>query len=446
MKGVAAFAAGLAGLFAAVEASPAAPQGKRTGGITPVTVKGNAFFAGDQRFYIRGVDYQPGGASDAKDPIADVEGCKRDVEKFKELGLNTIRVYTVDNTANHDECMKALADAGIYVALDLNTPLYSLNRANPQKSYNKVYLQSLFATVDVFQKYDNTLLFFSGNEVINDDATTSCAPYVKAVTRDVKSYINSRGYRKIPVGYSAADVDSNRFEMAQYMNCGPDSVRSDFFAFNDYSWCDPSSFEVSGWDQKVEKYKDYGIPLFLSEYGCNTNKRQFGEIASLYSEAMTPVYSGGLVYEYSEEGSRYGLVDIDGGSVKELADFSALKAAFANTTSPKGDGGYKPQGGTSPCPKKSERWEVDLADDELPKLPKGAEPLFKGGAGKGPGLEGAGSQEAGSSDQNIGPAGDGTVTDNNGGKSGEKKGDASSVRVGVLTVLAVAVSAMLLFE
>lgn len=28
--------------------------------IKPVTVKGNAFFAGNERFYIRGVDYQPG--------------------------------------------------------------------------------------------------------------------------------------------------------------------------------------------------------------------------------------------------------------------------------------------------------------------------------------------------------------------------------------------------
>ena len=105
-----------------------------------------------------------------------------------------------------------------------------------------------FASLDSYDK--------GGVEVINDDATTSCAPFVKATTRDLKSYINARGYRKIPVGYSAADVDSNRFEMAQYMNCGPDSVRSDFFAFNDYSWCDPSSFTTSGWDQKVEKFKD----------------------------------------------------------------------------------------------------------------------------------------------------------------------------------------------
>ncbi|KAF2262834.1 hypothetical protein CC78DRAFT_297675 [Lojkania enalia] len=388
-----------------------------------------AFFAGDERFYIRGVDYQPGGSSDAKDPIADAAGCKRDIEKFKSLGLNTIRVYTVDNTADHDECMNALADAGIYLALDVNTPLYSLNRAEIEVSYNKVYLQSIFATIDVFQKYDNTLLFFSGNEVINDDATTSCAPFVKAVTRDMKSYINSQGYRKIPVGYSAADVDSNRFEMAQYMNCGDDSVRSDFFAFNDYSWCDPSSFTTSGWDKKVEKFKDYSIPLFLSEYGCNTNKREFEEVASLYSTDMTGVYSGGLVYEYSEEGSKYGLVTLDGDSVTEKSDFTALKSALAKTASPKGDGGYKSTGAASECPSESSTWNVTIAANELPAVPSGTDEYFKKGAGKGPGLAGEGSQSAGSKTTQLASAGAGAVT-SGAAANAQSTGAASSVHMG----------------
>ena len=177
------------------------------------------------------------------------------------MGINTIRVYTVDNTKNHDECMKALADAGIYLALDVNSPNYSINRADPHPSYNDVYLQSVFATVDAFANYENLLLFYSANEVINDEKTPVCAPYVKAVTRDIRQYIRNRGYRSIPVGYSAADVDANRYEMATYMNCGTDDERSDFFAFNDYSWCNPSSYTTSGWSKKVEQYGNYSIPL-----------------------------------------------------------------------------------------------------------------------------------------------------------------------------------------
>ena len=195
------------------------------------------------------------------DPLADETTCTRDIAEFTKLGLNTVRVYTVDNTANHDACMAALAAANMYLVLDVNTPLYSLNRATPAPSYNSVYLQNIFATIDAFANYTNTLAFFSGNEVINDDTTTSAAPYVKAVTRDMRQYIGSRGYRQIPVGYSAADVDSNRLEMAEYMNCGTSDERSDFFAFNDYSWCDPSSFQISGWDQKVKNFTNYGIPI-----------------------------------------------------------------------------------------------------------------------------------------------------------------------------------------
>lgn len=213
------------------------------------------------------------------DPLADTDMCKRDVAEFKKLGVNTIRVYMVDNSKKHDECMKLLADAGIYVVIDANSPLYSLNRFDPHQSYNDKYLQSVFATIDAFAEYDNTLAFFSGNEVINDVVnSTLAAKYVKATTRDMRQYIGNRGYRKIPVGYSAADVSQNRMQLANYMNCGTDDERSDFFAFvsfpvgpmcrsepnreiqNDYSWCS-SNFEDAGWDQKVKNFTGYGLPI-----------------------------------------------------------------------------------------------------------------------------------------------------------------------------------------
>lgn len=225
--------------------------------INPIS----AFWAGDERFYLRGIDYQPGGASANEDPLADPKVCKRDIKYFKELGVNVIRVYAVDNKADHDECMKALDDAGIYLVLDVNNPKYSINRATPGPSYNAAYIQSVLATVEMFAQYENTLAFFSGNEVMNDEKDTDkSAPYVKAITRDMRNYIKARKLRKIPVGYSAADVASNRMQTAHYMNCGSEEVRSDFFAFNDYSWCN-SDFKTSGWDVKVKNFTDYGIPI-----------------------------------------------------------------------------------------------------------------------------------------------------------------------------------------
>lgn len=191
------------------------------------------------------------------------------------------------------------------------------------------------------------------------------------------------------------------------MNCGSDDERSDFFAFNDYSWCSPSSFTTSGWDQKVKNFTGYGLPLFLSEYGCNTNKRDFGEVKALYSDKMTPVYSGGLVYEYSQEANKYGLVELGGDDVKELDDFDELKKAFASIKNPEGDGGYDADGGkANPCPEKNApNWDVD--SDSLPAIPEPAKKYMKDGPGEGPGLTGKGSQNAGSKSSGTATPGSG---------------------------------------
>jgi hypothetical protein len=59
---------------------------------------------------------------------------------------------------------------GIYVAVDVNSPLpgESIDRTAPWTTYTASYLNRTFAVVEAFKSFPNTLLFFSGNEVIND--------------------------------------------------------------------------------------------------------------------------------------------------------------------------------------------------------------------------------------------------------------------------------------
>ncbi|KAL7623176.1 1,3-beta-glucanosyltransferase [Parahypoxylon ruwenzoriense] len=373
-----------------------------------------AFWTGDKRFYIRGIDYQPGGSSANIDPLADTNICRRDVQRFQDLGVNTVRVYSVDNSADHTDCMQALNDAGIYLVLDVNNPAYSINRDKPGPSYNDVYLQSVFATIDEFAKYDNTLAFFSGNEVINDKPeSVKSAPYVKATTRDMRQYIGSRGYRKIPVGYSAADVSQNRMQTANYFNCGSDDERSDFFAFNDYSWCAPSSFEESGWNQKVKNFTGYGLPIFLSEWGCITNGRDFEELSALMSNRMSSVYSGGLMYEYSREGNGFGIVELSGNSnsVKEDPDFQKLASALSKYPAPTGDGGFTSTTSAVACPTIDDIWDLEeWGTSALPAIPEGAMKYMTDGAGAGPGLKGDGSQDASGTSTGTAAPGSGSVT------------------------------------
>ncbi|KAJ3495955.1 hypothetical protein NLG97_g3019 [Lecanicillium saksenae] len=396
--------------------------------IATIKASGNAFWAGDKRFYIRGIDYQPGGDSARIDPLADKDMCTRDIKYFKDLGVNTIRVYTVDNSKDHKECMSALADAGIYLVLDVNTGGqngYSLNRAAPALSYNAAYLQNVFATIEEFAQYDNTLAFFSGNEVINEAGNEFNAPYIKAVTRDMRAYITARKLRAIPVGYSAADVAENRLETAKYLNCGSDDVRSDFFAFNDYSFCN-TDFKTSGWDQKVKNFTNYGIPIFLSEYGCIKNRpRKFDEIEALMSSDMTGVYSGGMMYEYSYEKNKFGIVKLSGengkGDVEKLGEYDNLKSSLTKYTSPTGDGGAARENKGVDCPAKTSSWNVDPI--LLPIMPREAAKFMKDGAGKGPGLTGKGSQTAG--DSGLSP-GNSTGSSSSGGNRGTSDKDNSA--------------------
>lgn len=312
--------------------------------LEPVTIKNNTFWVGDtdERFYIRGADYQPGGSSNLTDALADADICARDIPYFQKLGLNAIRVYSVDNTQDHSECMQKLEDAGIYVILDVNLPKASISRWEIECSYNLEYLTEVFATVDSFADYNNTLGFFAANELVNDEESFQYAPYIKAVTRDIKQYIKAQSYRSIPVGYSAADVASIRYELADYLNCGDeDDARIDMLGVNDYSWCGASSFSVSGYKEKVADYAGYSLPIFLSEFGCNKvpGARPFTEIGAIYSTEMSSVFSGGLVYQYFEDVNKYGLVDVDGSSVSPLQDYYNLQKMYNTTTNPAGDGG-----------------------------------------------------------------------------------------------------------
>jgi hypothetical protein len=119
----------------------------------------------------------------------------------------------------------------------------------------------------------------------------------------------------------------------------------------------------------------------MSEYGCKKVKpRKFSEVAVLYSSDMTPVYSGGLIYEYSMEESGFGLVQLSGDTVQELTDFNTLKDKFTGSPLPTDDGGYKSSGQASTCPPSTAEWKVN---GSLPNMPSAASAFLKNGAGPG---------------------------------------------------------------
>lgn len=329
-----------------------------TEALIPITIKGKRFIKPDtdastqgEVFFIKGIDYQPGGSSgydsaSGTDALSDPEACYRDAYTFQQLNINTIRIYSLNPDVNHDECVTIFNNAGIYLILDVNSGEYggSLNRADPAGSYNADYLGRVFRFIEAFKNYPNVLGFFSGNEVINDQSNyAEITPnYIRAVQRDMKQYIAKHSNRTIPVGYSAADSVTLRRATYEYLQCfidgdEDDDSRSDFFGLNSYEWCSgTSTWENSGYQSLNDTLSNTTLPLLFSEFGCNKNSpRTFDEISDGLFGGLLYTFSGGLVYEYTEEASEYGIVDLNSdGSITYREDFEHLKGEYANSTVP----------------------------------------------------------------------------------------------------------------
>ncbi|GMG44806.1 unnamed protein product [Ambrosiozyma monospora] len=326
--------------------------------LIPIEIVGKRFIKpapkeGDEGevFFIKGVDYMPGGASgyssnSKSDVLSDADACMRDAYLLQKLGANTIRIYSINPDVNHDECMSIFNSAGIYVILDVNSSDSGeyLDRENPSSTYNGQYLENVFKRIEAFKNFPNLLGFFAGNEVINDQGNSvkNAPPYVRAVQRDMKQYIAKHADRAIPVGYSAAEIDDLRAATYEYFQCNidgdeKDESKSDFYGVNSYSWCSGSSdWGSSGYSKVNSTFQDSSIPVFFSEYGCNKiTPRTFDEVSEGVYSGLIDTLSGGLIYEFSEEANHYGLVDLGtDGSATLQDDFDNLQSQYNKTDIP----------------------------------------------------------------------------------------------------------------
>ncbi|KAL2195151.1 glycoside hydrolase family 72 protein [Corynascus similis CBS 632.67] len=349
--------------------------GQASAALPPIVMKGSKFFyENGTQFFMKGIAYQQdagaagktgtgGGSSgtDYKDPLADEAACKRDVPLLKALHTNTIRTYRIDPTQDHDACMKLLDEAGIYVISDLSVPAQSIVRNDPL--WDTDLYERYTAVVDSLSKYSNVIGFFAGNEVTNEPKNTQASAYVKAAVRDVKAYIKKNVDRWVGVGYAANDDPNIRGDIAHYFNCGDEDEAIDFWGYNIYEWCGHKTLETSGYETQIEFFKNYSVPVFFAEYGCNlpdgAEGRIWEETTALYGKEMTSVFSGGIVYMYFQEENDYGLVKISGDEAKTMKNYDALEKVISKVDpSPTDMDDYEPTNSPASCPEVSKNWKV----------------------------------------------------------------------------------------
>ncbi|KAA8574827.1 hypothetical protein EYC84_004072 [Monilinia fructicola] len=229
--------------------------------IATISTTGSKFFTSDgDQFFIKGVAYQLTEA----DPLIDTKQCQLDASLMKTLGANAIRVYHVDPSGDHSGCMSAFADAGVYLFLDLDT--FNTAITPTDATWDQSQYTAFGKVMDAFAKYDNTLG-------------------------------NSKGYREIPIGYSAADIAELRPMLQNYLACGANTSEAiDFFGLNAYEWC-----------------------------GNNQ--------AAILGPEMDDQWSGAIVYEWIEEANDYGLISY-GSTVAATVVASGVAGGYSRAGTP----------------------------------------------------------------------------------------------------------------
>lgn len=152
----------------------------------------------------------------------------------------------------------------------------------------------------------------------------------------MKAYRESKGYRQIPVGYSAADIAELRPMLQDFLTCGGNASNNvDFFSLNSYEWCgSDATYSTSGYSNLESGAKDFPVPIFFSETGCNTvPPRTFSDQAAIFGDEMVNDWSGSIIYEWIEETNNYGLVSY-GPAVDATATGSNIVAGYTRAGTP----------------------------------------------------------------------------------------------------------------
>lgn len=294
----------------------------------------------------------------------------------------------------------------------------------------------------------------------------------------MRQYIKAHSTRHIPVGYSAADVREVLQDTFNYLSCSIDGTSGDLttqelFGLNSYSWCGKdATFESAGYNTLVTMFQTTTVPVFYSEYGCNQPAgvaRVFNEVQALYGPKMTNL-NGGLVYEYSQEPSDYGLVVINAdGSINLRTDYDNLQGQYnkldksllttipsSTSTAPKCDAKLITQAGFST------NWTLpvqppgaaDLITNGVPNAPSGKlvdvtvtavkQKVFSSSGKEITGL--TLNKVTGSNLPSGASTGSGVTGNSTSGTAGAKKGAANAVHISTGLVLGIgALAALLMF-
>ncbi|KAK4195529.1 family 72 putative glycoside hydrolase [Triangularia verruculosa] len=274
--------------------------------VSPVSIKGTKLYdENGAQFFLKGAVYV--GGDNRNDPLLDTDQCKIDAEHLKNVGANAVYVYSIDygKLGQHRGCMEEFDRQGIYVWLQLGQFPMVTSRSDTTPKWDLGLYNIWTSIIDSFSEFDNLLAFGIGQETVNDTSvTTLVAPSLKAAARDLKLFRDKRGYRPIPISYSAGDFEQYRLLTAQYLTCGPAESSVDLYGVNIFNNCSDSKL-----NRLQSEFSNHHTPVVFAEDGCFPLTREFSEVKTFFGEPeFSRIFSGMNIYQWGRNEEGFALV------------------------------------------------------------------------------------------------------------------------------------------
>jgi GT2 family glycosyltransferase len=251
--------------------------------LPPIQVRGKFFFEGERKFFIKGVTYGPfgPGSHGAQFPEREVAAC--DFALMRELGANTLRVFTVPPLWLLDMA----ADAGLRVLAGI--PWAQHVTFLDDKNIRREIQQTVVEAVRGMARHRAILAYLIGNEIPPDMVRWHGADRVREFLKGLVAMVRKADPDRL---VSYANFPSTEYLTVDF---------TDFLCFNVYL------HEEAPFRRYLSRLHNLAVdrPLVLTEFGIDSMREGKDEQARILSWQLRTAFAMGVagtfVFAWTDE-------------------------------------------------------------------------------------------------------------------------------------------------
>jgi O-antigen biosynthesis protein len=249
----------------------------------PVQVRGKFFFAGAEKFFVRGVTYGPFGPGSHGAQFPERETVRRDFALMREMGANTLRIFTVPPIWLLDEA----ADAGLRVLVGI--PWAQHVTFLDDSAVQREIMRTIVAAVRGLDRHRAIFAYLIGNEIPPDMVRWHGAERVRAFLKRLVGMVKEADPERL---VSYANFPSTEYLTVDF---------TDFLCFNVYL------HEEGAFRRYLSRLHNLAVdrPLVLTEFGIDSIRLGEAEQARTLSWQIRTAFgmgaAGTFVFAWTDE-------------------------------------------------------------------------------------------------------------------------------------------------